>query len=46
MSEVFLQQTQVERVRTYFMRILDRYPTIHDLAKATYDEFFPYYQGM
>jgi adenine-specific DNA glycosylase len=28
------------------MRILSRYETVHDLARASYDEFFPYYQGM
>lgn len=26
--------------------MLERYPTIHDLARASYDEFFPYYQGL
>jgi A/G-specific adenine glycosylase len=46
LSEICLQQTQVERVRGYFTRILEKYPTIHDLARASYDEFFPYYQGM
>ena len=46
LSEIFLQQTQVERVRGYFMRILEKYPTVHHLARASYEEFFPYYQGM
>lgn len=46
MSEIFLQQTQVERVRDYFTRIIEKYPTVHDLARASYEEFFPYYQGM
>ena len=46
LSEIFLQQTQVERVRGYFMRILEKYPTVHQLARASYEEFFPYYQGM
>ncbi len=46
LSEICLQQTQVERVRGYFRKILTKYPTVHDLAKATYAEFFPYYQGM
>ncbi len=46
LSEILLQQTQVDRVVPYFERILTKYPTIHDLARASYDEFFPYYQGM
>ena len=44
LSEICLQQTQVERVRGYFQRILEKYTTIHDLARASYEEFFPYYQ--
>jgi A/G-specific adenine glycosylase len=45
-SEVLLQQTQVDRVIPYFQRILDRYPHISTISEATYEEFFPYYQGM
>ena len=33
-SEVMLQQTQVERVREYYGRFLWEYPTIQDLASA------------
>jgi A/G-specific adenine glycosylase len=33
-SEVMLQQTQVERVREYYERFLREYPTIQDLASA------------
>jgi A/G-specific adenine glycosylase len=33
-SEVMLQQTQVERVRGYYRRFLREYPTIRDLAAA------------
>ncbi len=46
LSEILLQQTQVDRVIPYFQRILETYPTIHSLARASYDEFFPYYQWM
>lgn len=46
LSEILLQQTQVDRVIPYFEKIIEKYPTIHDLAKAEYEEFFPYYQGM
>ncbi len=33
-SEVMLQQTQVERVREYYGRFLQAYPTVQDLAAA------------
>jgi A/G-specific adenine glycosylase len=33
-SEVMLQQTQVERVRDYYRRFLREYPTVRDLAAA------------
>jgi A/G-specific adenine glycosylase len=33
-SEVMLQQTQVERVREYYTRFLQEYPTVQDLAAA------------
>ena len=46
LSEIFLQQTQVERVRGYFTRVLERFPTLSSLAHTEYDTFFPYYQGM
>lgn len=46
LSEIFLQQTQVSRVIEYFNRITQAYPNIHCLAKASYDEFFPYYQWL
>lgn len=33
-SEFMLQQTQVTRVREYYPRFLERYPTVDDLARA------------
>lgn len=33
-SEIMLQQTQVSRVTAYYQAFLDRYPTIHALARA------------
>lgn len=46
LSEILLQQTQAERVREYFERIIKRYPTIESLSRTSYDEFFGYYQGL
>lgn len=45
-SEIMLQQTQVSRVLGYYERFLKRFPTVLSLAKATWEEFLPYYQGL
>ncbi len=45
-AEVMLQQTQVDRVIAYYHRFLEKYPTIDDLARTTFEELFPYYQGL
>ena len=45
-AEVMLQQTQVDRVIGYYTRFIEKYPTIESLAETTYDELFPYYQGL
>lgn len=34
LSELMLQQTQVVRVVDYYARFLDRFPTVHDVARA------------
>jgi A/G-specific adenine glycosylase len=44
LAEILLQQTQADRVVPFYERILSKYPTIEQLADASYDEFFPYYQ--
>jgi len=46
LSEILLQQTQVERVIGYYDDILRHFPTIESLAKTSYEEFFPHYQGL
>lgn len=45
-SEIFLQQTQVSRVIPYFERVIKNFPSVHDFAKLSYEEFFPYYEGL
>lgn len=45
-SEIMLQQTQVERVIPYYTRFLERFPTVEKLAQANWEEFLPYYQGL
>jgi len=46
LAETMLQQTQVERVKDYFHNILTAFPTIENLAAASYDDFFPYYKWL
>jgi A/G-specific adenine glycosylase len=46
MSEIMLQQTQVTRVKEYYTRAVERFPTVEDLAAATWEEFLPYYAGL
>lgn len=46
LAEILLQQTQADRVVGFYKKILEKYPTIHDLARSSYEEFFPYYQGL
>ena len=45
-SEIFLQQTQVSRVREYFNNVVGKLPSIESLAATDYDTFFPYYKGL
>jgi A/G-specific adenine glycosylase len=45
-SEVMLQQTQVRTVLGYYSRFLERFPTIHDLARAGDDDVLHAWQGL
>ncbi len=45
-SEIMLQQTQVETVLPYYARFLARFPAIADLAAATVDEVLVYWSGL
>ena len=45
-SEIMLQQTQVNRVIGYYTKFLKRFPTVESLAKVTWEEFLPYYEGL
>ena len=46
LAETMLQQTQVERVKSYFENILEAFPTVEDLAACSYEDFFPYYKWL
>lgn len=45
-SEVFLQQTQADRVVEFFIRFTSRFPTVERLAKASFEEALPYFKGL
>ena len=45
-SEVMLQQTQVERVKDYFARFLARFPAVGDLARAREAEVLKHWEGL
>lgn len=45
-SEVMLQQTQVAVVIPYFLRWMERFPTIHALAQAPVDEVIKLWEGL
>ncbi len=45
-SEVMLQQTQVERVLPYYAQFLKRFPTVSTLASASLSEVLIVWQGL
>lgn len=46
LSEIMLQQTQVERVKTKYAQFLDVFPHLADLARAPLAELLPVWQGL
>ncbi|MGA2654470.1 MAG: A/G-specific adenine glycosylase [Gammaproteobacteria bacterium] len=45
-SEIMLQQTQVETVKAYYLRFMHCFPTIEDLARASEDEVLQLWTGL
>ncbi|MGL6172997.1 MAG: A/G-specific adenine glycosylase [Cellulosilyticaceae bacterium] len=45
-SEVMLQQTQVDTVIPYYEKFMERFPTVVDLADASLEEVHNYWQGL
>lgn len=45
-SEIMLQQTQVKTVLQYFDRFMQRFPSVHDLGQAHWDDVAPYWAGL
>lgn len=46
LSEVMLQQTQVQTVIPYYLTFTETYPTIADLAKASIDQVLHHWTGL
>lgn len=45
-SEIMLQQTRVEAVRTYYLRFLEQLPSIHALAEVPESQLFKLWEGL
>ena len=46
LSEIMLQQTQVATATPYFLRFIERFPTLSDLAAATTDHVMAHWAGL
>ncbi len=46
LSEIMLQQTQMERGVSYFLRWIERFPSIEHVARASEEEIFKYWEGL
>lgn len=45
-AEVMLQQTQVEKVRDYYVRFMARFPSVESLAAAPLDDVLKQWEGL
>lgn len=46
LSEIILQQTRVQQGRKYYVRFIDKYPTVCDLANAPLDDVLSLWEGL
>lgn len=46
LSEIMLQQTQIDTMIPYYMRFLESYPSIHDLAASPLDDVLKQWEGL
>ncbi len=46
LSEIILQQTRVNQGQEYYLRFIENYPTLSDLAMASEDEILKLWQGL
>ncbi len=45
-AEIMLQQTQITTVIPYYLRWMERFPTVHELAAAELDEVLKMWEGL
>jgi len=45
-SEIILQQTRVKQGYDYYLRFIERFPTVRSLAESDEDEVLNYWQGL
>ena len=45
-SEIILQQTRIEQGRDYYLRFIDAFPTVADLAHASEEQVLRLWQGL
>ena len=46
LSEIILQQTRIDQGLSYYLRFVDEFPTISDLAMASEDQILKIWQGL
>ena len=46
LSEVILQQTRIDQGTSYYLRFVEHYPTVSDLAAAPLDEVLKLWEGL
>jgi len=46
LSEIILQQTRVDQGLPYYIKFIEKYPTIHELANASEDDVLRTWQGL
>lgn len=46
LSEIILQQTRVEQGLPYYLKFVQKYPTVTDLANAPQDDVFKLWEGL
>ncbi len=46
LSEIILQQTRIDQGMAYYIKFIEEYPTIKDLASASEDQILKLWQGL
>lgn len=46
LSEIILQQTRAEQGLAYYLKFVENFPTIHDLARATDEKVYKLWEGL